>query len=51
MEFIKMLVDPSAIKTLSFPTDINELIQQLSHISLASRQYLYFFEMALLSIM
>ena len=35
MEFIKMLVDPSAIKTLSFPTDINELIQQLSHNYLA----------------
>ncbi len=31
MEFIKTLIDPSAIKTLSFPTDINELIQQLSH--------------------
>lgn len=35
MEFVKMLVDPSAIKTLSFPTDINELIQQLSHNYLA----------------
>jgi hypothetical protein len=35
MEFIKMLIDPSAIKTLSFPTDINELIQQLSHNYLA----------------
>ena len=35
MEFIKTLVDPSAIKTLSFPTDINELIQQLSHNYLA----------------
>ena len=30
-ELIKMLVDPSAIKTLSFPRDINQLIQQLSH--------------------
>lgn len=35
MEFIKMLIDPSAIKTLSFPTDINELIQQLYHNYLA----------------
>jgi hypothetical protein len=35
MEFIKMLIDPSAIKMLSFPTDINELIQQLSHNYLA----------------
>jgi Holliday junction resolvasome RuvABC ATP-dependent DNA helicase subunit len=30
-ELIKMLVDPSIIRTLSFPRDINELIQQLSH--------------------
>lgn len=30
-EMIKMLVDPSAVKTFSFPRDINELIQQLSH--------------------
>jgi hypothetical protein len=30
-EFIKMLVDPSSIKTLSFPRDINELVQKLSH--------------------
>jgi hypothetical protein len=30
-ELIKMLVDPSIIKTLSFPRDINELIQKLSH--------------------
>jgi hypothetical protein len=30
-ELIKMLVDPSIIKTLVFPRDINELIQQLSH--------------------
>lgn len=30
-EIIKMLADPSIIKTLTFPKDINELIQQLSH--------------------
>ncbi len=30
-ELIKTLVDPSIIKTLSFPRDPNELIQQLSH--------------------
>jgi hypothetical protein len=30
-ELIKMLVDPSIIRTLSFPREINELIQQLSH--------------------
>lgn len=30
-EMIKMLADPSAVKTFSFPRDINELIQQLSH--------------------
>jgi hypothetical protein len=30
-ELIKMLVDPSTVKTLTFPRDINELIQQLSH--------------------
>jgi hypothetical protein len=30
-ELIKMLVDPSSILTLSFPRDINELIQKLSH--------------------
>jgi hypothetical protein len=30
-ELIKMLVDPSVIRTLSFPRDINELIQKLSH--------------------
>lgn len=35
MEFIKTLVDPSAVKTLSFPTDLNEMIQQLSHNYLA----------------
>ena len=26
-----MLVDPSIVKTLTFPRDINELIQKLSH--------------------
>jgi hypothetical protein len=31
MEFIKMVVDPSVVKTLSFPRDINEFIQQLAH--------------------
>jgi len=30
-ELIKMLVDPSLLKTLSLPRDTNELIQQLSH--------------------
>jgi hypothetical protein len=30
-EFIKMLVDPSITKTLTFPKDTNEFIQQLSH--------------------
>jgi hypothetical protein len=30
-ELIKMVVDPSIIKTLSFPRDINALIQKLSH--------------------
>ena len=30
-ELIKMLVDPSIVKTLTFPRDINELIQKLSH--------------------
>jgi hypothetical protein len=31
MELVKMLVDPSIILTLSFPSDISEFIQQLSH--------------------
>jgi hypothetical protein len=30
-ELIKMLVDPSIVKTLTFPRDITELVQQLSH--------------------
>jgi hypothetical protein len=30
-ELIRMLVDPSAICTLTFPRDINELVQKLSH--------------------
>jgi hypothetical protein len=30
-ELIKILVDPSIVKTLAFPRNINELIQQLSH--------------------
>jgi hypothetical protein len=30
-ELIKILVDPSSLKTLSFPRDSNEFIQQLSH--------------------
>ncbi|MPZ05719.1 MAG: hypothetical protein GEU26_04765 [Nitrososphaeraceae archaeon] len=30
-ELIKMLVDPSIIRTLTFPRDINELVQQLEH--------------------
>jgi hypothetical protein len=31
MELVKSLIDPSVILTLSFPRDINEFIQQLSH--------------------
>jgi hypothetical protein len=31
MEFVKMTIDPSSILTLSIPTHVNELIQQLSH--------------------
>ena len=34
-ELIKMLVDPSSLKTLSFPKDIEQLVQQLSHHSTA----------------
>jgi hypothetical protein len=30
-ELIRMLVDPSSIRTLTFPRDINELVQKLSH--------------------
>jgi hypothetical protein len=30
-ELIRMLVDPSSIRTLTFPMDINELVQKLSH--------------------
>jgi hypothetical protein len=30
-ELIKLLVDPSIVRTLSFPRDINELIQKLRH--------------------
>ncbi|MGD1838154.1 MAG: hypothetical protein ACPKPY_08870, partial [Nitrososphaeraceae archaeon] len=30
-ELIKMLVDPSVLRTLIFPKDINELIQKLAH--------------------
>jgi len=30
-ELIRMLVDPSVVKTFTFPRDTNELIQQLSH--------------------
>lgn len=30
-ELIKMLVEPSIIKTLTFPRDTNEFLQQLSH--------------------
>ena len=33
-ELIKMLVDPSSLKTLSFPIDIAQLVQQLSHHSI-----------------
>ena len=31
LEKIRMIVDPSVLKTLSFPRDVRELIQQLSH--------------------
>jgi hypothetical protein len=31
MELVKILIDPSVILTLSFPREINEFIQQLSH--------------------
>ena len=31
MELVKMVIDPSVIQTLSFPSDISEFIQQLSH--------------------
>ena len=34
-ELIEMLVDPSVIKTLSFPKDMEELVQMLSHHYLA----------------
>lgn len=30
-ELIKMLVDPSSVKTLAFPRDINEFVQKLAH--------------------
>lgn len=30
-ELTKMLIDPSSVRTLTFPRDINELIQKLSH--------------------
>jgi hypothetical protein len=30
-ELIRMLVDPSSVRTLSFPRDVNELVQKLSH--------------------
>jgi hypothetical protein len=30
-ELIRMIVDPSSILTLTFPRDINELVQKLSH--------------------
>jgi hypothetical protein len=30
-EFKKKLVDPSSVETLTFPRDINELVQKLSH--------------------
>ena len=30
-ELIKMLVDPSSIRTVTFPRDINELLQKLMH--------------------
>ena len=31
MELVKLIIDPSAVLTLSIPTHLNELIQQLSH--------------------
>ncbi|MFA5393619.1 MAG: DUF3854 domain-containing protein [Candidatus Ratteibacteria bacterium] len=30
-KLIKKLVDPSAVETLTFPRDLNELVQQISH--------------------
>jgi hypothetical protein len=30
-ELIRMLVDPSSILTLTFPRDLNDLVQKLSH--------------------
>lgn len=30
-ELIKMLIDPSSIRTVTFPRDINELVQKLMH--------------------
>ena len=30
-ELVKMLIDPSYVKTFTFPRDSNEFIQQLSH--------------------
>ena len=30
-ELVKMLIDPSIIRTLAFPKDNNELVQKLSH--------------------
>ena len=31
LESVRMIVDPSVLRTLSFPRNVNELIQQLSH--------------------
>jgi hypothetical protein len=30
-ELIRMLIDPSSIRTVTFPRDINELVQKLAH--------------------
>jgi hypothetical protein len=30
-ELIKMLIDPCSVRSLSFPRDVNELVQKLSH--------------------
>ena len=38
-ELIKMLVDPSSIRTLTFPRDINELVQKLSHNYIGCRDH------------
>jgi hypothetical protein len=38
-ELIKMIVDPSIVKTFAFPKDISEFIQQLSHSYVTPRNH------------